>query len=451
MAQLQELILTEQPILTEASAVYPYSVDLQKKFTLTSRFGDVYRCFIRKEDKIYLPREIAPTGKIDRRGEGVKIDAKCIIEPRNSEQSRVIKESTDLLLKGRSHIVRAGTGFGKTACALKIAANVGKTTLIVVTKEDLYNQWLKEVHKFWKIPKSEIGQIRQDVCDVAGKKVVVAMLHSLCKEGRYPSHVYRMFGLVIFDEVHRIAADSFMTVCNMVTAKLRLGLSATPNRKDGKDVVIFAHIGPILVKTDMVTLSPLVLRYKTGWKCPRIKKKNPLTGVYEYQKMNHTPGKTMHLSKKLAKDPDRNQMIVTLIKTAYKKDRDIIVFTDLRDHVDLIISLCVRAGIPRQDLTPYISGMKKSEIEKAKSIRVKVATWGMMGEGTDIPWADTCILGMPRSDVEQPVGRILREYPNKKTPVVFDLLDDDSPVFAGYATKRMSFYRKKKSEIKTMA
>jgi superfamily II DNA or RNA helicase len=74
----------------------------------------------------------------------------------------------------------------------------------------------------------------------------------------------------------------------------------------------------------------------------------------------------------------------------------------------------------------------------------------MMGEGTDIPWLDTCILAMPRARVEQPVGRIRREYDDKADAVVMDLVDADSPVFAGYASERLKWYRRIGAEVKDM-
>ena len=44
------------------------------------------------------------------------------------------------------------------------------------------------------------------------------------------------------------------------------------------------------------------------------------------------------------------------------------------------------------------------------------------------------MLAMPRANVTQPVGRIRREYADKEQPVVMDVVDNDSPVFSGYAT-----------------
>lgn len=280
-----------------------------------------------------------------------------------------------------------------------------------------------------------------------GKDIVVAMLHSLCKKGKYPPSLYSSFGLMITDETHRIAAESFVTLCNTIDAKLRLGLSATPDRKDGKEVLLHAHIGPVLVRTKLLTLTPKVLRFNTNWTCPRWKEKDPLTGQYVYRKVPHQAGKCMNVVKSLSKDKARNSMIVSGIATAYAKGRDIIVFSDLRDHLDELMSMSLKAGLPMKEMSLYVSGLTKDERETAKIKRLRYATYGMMAEGTDIPWADTAIFASPRSDVVQTAGRVLREFEGKKQPVIFDYIDGDSPVFKSYADSRLRFYNKIGSEI----
>ncbi len=94
--------------------------------------------------------------------------------------------------------------------------------------------------------------------------------------------------------------------------------------------------------------------------------------------------------------------------------------------------------------------MSRAEKEAAKGKRVIWATYGAAGEGTDIPWFDTCILATPRSDVKQPIGRIIREYEGKKFPTVMEVVHEDSPVFNGYAQKRESYYAEKGAVVKDL-
>ena len=56
----------------------------------------------------------------------------------------------------------------------------------------------------------------------------------------------------------------------MFPAKWRLGLSATPDRADGKELVVYSHIGPIRAKTEAQLMVPKVLRFTSAWQCPRV-------------------------------------------------------------------------------------------------------------------------------------------------------------------------------------
>ena len=107
---------------------------------------------------------------------------------------------------------------------------VGRKTLVITTKDDIYKQWLEGAKKFLGLPDHLIGEIRGDKCEVNGTAFCVAMIHSLSKDGKYPDWVTKGFGLVIFDEVHRLPAQQFSTVADKFPALLRLGLSAHAER-----------------------------------------------------------------------------------------------------------------------------------------------------------------------------------------------------------------------------
>jgi hypothetical protein len=92
----------------------------------------------------------------------------------------------------------------------------------------------------------------------------------------------------------------------------------------------------------------------------------------------------------------------------------------------------------------------KEAREREKVKPIVFTTFSMMGEGTNLDWLATCILAMPRSKVTQPVGRIRREYPDKLPPVVMDVVDDDSPVFSGYANSRLAWYESIGCTVKDM-
>jgi superfamily II DNA or RNA helicase len=117
-----------------------------------------------------------------------------------------------------------------------------------------------------------------------------------------------------------------------------------------------------------------------------------------------------------------------------------VLFSDQRDHLETLYGYLLALGVKPSDIAFYVGGIKKAEKEAAKSKRLLLATYNFMGEGTDVPSLDAAILSTPRSDVRQIVGRVIRSLDGKQTPVVFDLIDDDSPVFEAYSNKRMKFY-----------
>jgi superfamily II DNA or RNA helicase len=441
---LQDLIRHDKPLRTGATAVYPYSPKLERQYRFTSRFGDEVLLHARDGGELHLPRALCPVAPVDQRSDGAPASFPRCPELR-PDQHDWFEATARFLGQGLSGVTVAGTGRGKTVCGYFAARHVGRRTLVIATKDDIYRQWLDGAATFLGLPKDRIGEIRQGKCEVDGRDFVVAMIHSLAKGEKYPAWIRDAFGLVIFDETHRVAAEQFQVVASMFTARLRLGLSATPERADGKELLVFAHVGPIRVRATAQLMVPKVLRFHSSWQCPRTVRVNPATGQKRVTRIPHEPGKTTHIEKILAADPERNRLLGELIHTAYRKGRRIVVFSTLHEHLRSLHRLLTQIGISGREIGFYIGATTKAEKaarERAKVRPILLTTYGMMGEGTDIPWLDLGLMAIPRSRVEQPCGRIRREYPDKPDPVWMDVVDDDSPVFSGYASSRLEWYRR---------
>ena len=377
----------------------------------------------------------------DMRVDGLPISVTSKFKPRNSEQGRVIAETLKLLKLGASFMMEAPTGFGKTWCAMDIIAKFGKKTIIVVTKEDIRDQWIAAAKALLGLEVGKgIGLIQGDTCSTVGASIVIAMIQSLSKEARYPEHVFKDFGLAVWDECHRVAADNFSNSAYRIPAMARLGISATPDRKDGKEEVLHAHIGPIRVSTEAAPMTPRIIRQTSPWECPMTRKLDPDTGKYRMVQIPHSAGKATHVIKLLANHHARNKLIAEFVAAAYKKDRKILVQSDLKDHLDTLVPLIAKSGVPPGDIGFYVGGLKAHERDHAKTKRVIMATYKMTAEATDIPTLDTLVMATPKSDVRQIVGRVIRFLHDKKEPVVFDIVDKTSTVFAGYANVRSKWY-----------
>lgn len=451
VVSLGDLVNHEKPLRTGATAVYPYSKALADKYRFRGRFDDEDVLLHRVDGKyIHLPRGLCPVGEIDMRTDGEAVVFPKAPIPRDY-QVELFKEVGELCKQRLSGVVVAMTGWGKTALGFHAAYTMQRKTLVITTKEDIYDQWRERAELFLGLKPHEIGEIRGDKCEVIGTKFCVALIQSMSKADKYPDWIAEGFGLVIFDECHRVPATQFSAVADMFPAKMRLGLSATPKRADGKEKLLFAHIGPIRATASVEQLVPKVLVFASPWTCPRTVKRDKTTGKLTRPQVPHMAGKTVHIEKTIATNKARNSLVASLIKTAYEKGRSIVVFTSLHVHVEAIKKACVaECSIPIKDIGVYVGSKNKAEKEQREKDTKKpivLTTYKMCGEGTDFPWLDTCILAMPLSNVAQPVGRIRRQFENKRHLIVMDIVDDDSHVFAKYAANRRKWYESIKAEV----
>ena len=449
--RLANLIRHDKPLITDSDALYPYSYALAEEYRFKPRFGESVMLHKRDGDFIRLPRELCPVGKVDERSPGLKVIFNGCPTPR-PDQVELFAQTLHFLQQGQSGIVSAYTGWGKTILGIYVTAKLGVKTLVVTTKDDIYRKWYADAKQWLGLADHEVGEMRGNKCEVVGTKFVVAMIQSISKEGKYPPEVqayFDEFGLVIFDEVQRLPADHFQVAASMFKAKLRLGLSAQFQRSDGKELLILAHVGPVRATTTEELMIPSVMRVRTNWKCPKVYGKNK-DGERILIPFPHEAGKTSHIEKMIAEDFERSLLIGGYLKICADKGRKIVVFSTLHDHLISLAQAAIKKGVSKDQCGFYIGATGKKEIAERDTMIEKqlvFTTYGMMGVGTDRADFDTCFLCMPRANVLQPVGRIRRQHEGKRHPVVFDFLDDDSPIFLGYGRSREKWYRSIKCEV----
>jgi len=439
------LTISNPPLVIHGSAVFEDSKWLRNRLTFKSPFEEdpikLYKLL--PDGMLGVPRGVVKwhpdDSVLDKRKVGYKVNFDVNWTPRNTNQVKFVTKSVQLLKEGENFIAQAYTGFGKTVCGSVILGDIGRKTLIVVTKEDIRDQWIKGLKMVLGLTDDEIGIIQGKKREVEDKKVVIAMIQTLYKAESKAD--FESFGLILWDEVHRLGADLFQETAWLFPAKLRLGLSATPRRRDGKDVIFLAHIGPVRVKFEGSLYKPRVFKIGTGWSVPHYMK----NGVHI--PMRHEPGKIMHVLKKMSFDADRNHRIVKLLKRAYDAGRIIILFSELKAHLQTLMGYASLEGIPDDDMALYVGGLSATQRMEAQRKQVLFATYAYTSEGSDIPWLDCLFMATPRSNIEQIVGRILREYPDKKRPLIFDFVDFGSLVLKNYSISRDRFYKKIDSDI----
>lgn len=428
---------------TDSCHWFPWSEKLEKQFTFESTYDGEVQCFTtNNEGQIGIPRGVDLTKDyIDGRDCGIAVNFKSSFKPQKAEQERVIQESVTLLKQHIQFIVQAPTGWGKTYVGTEIAGQLGTRFCVITTKEDSLHDWVKAIKTTLNLTDDEVGIWRGDQTPKPHHKAVVSLVHSVCKgPERYGAEAYKGFGLILCDEVHRMAADGFSQAMWHFPAIHRLGLSATPYRKDGKDKVFFWHIGQVLVSATMEVLIPKVLFQQTGWKVPNLR---------EWE--SHEIGDISGILPAISLNPPRNELLVKYIKAAFDKGRSSICFSDNLKHLDVVADLLVGSGVLETDIGFYVGlpsdhygGSKKAQMalrEQHTKRPILLSTYKMGSEATNLPWLDTVVMMTPKADVTQAVGRIRREYEDKKEPLVVDFVDEESFVLRAYAQKRLNWYK----------
>lgn len=312
-------------------------------------------------------------------------------------------------------------GYGKTTVALAIAGRLGVRTMIVVHKEFLANQWRERIQQF--CPGATVGIVQGDrfelECDF-----VIAMIQTMCQR-EHPVGAFESIGLLIVDEAHHIGAPAFSQFMFKLCPKYTLGLTATPERKDGLTRILYWFLGPSFLTIERQNQQHVQVN-KLMFDCEEFNSGPPVNRLGKVSLVD-----IVNLLVGLDK---RNKLILDTVETCRAQDRRILILTDRRGHCFELAEAIKGSGL-------YIGGMKEKDLDESSRCQVIIATFSQAHEGLDIPCLDTVILATPHSDVKQAVGRILRETHGKQNnPVIYDIVDYWSVLFAMWQ-KRLAMYR----------
>jgi superfamily II DNA or RNA helicase len=318
------------------------------------------------------------------------------------------------VLHPRDGMICLQTGGGKTVCALYIASQLRVKTLIIVHNTFLKDQWEDRIRAF--LPGVTIGHLQGDIADVEGKDIVIAMIQSISMK-EYPKEVFRGFGLTVIDECHHIASEVFVQAFQKITSKHMLGLSATPDRKDGLMYVIEWFLGPILYRSesgDKVDEAVHVEVYKHE---PADVEFNRV--LINNQGVMNVAG----MVNKLAEFVPRTDLLVRIINDILEKepDRQLLVLSDRVQHCK---DICAKLDPEKAAiLSQGVAASKRAEFCASK--KVLIATYSMCKEGFDVATLNTLVMATPRPDIDQIVGRILRTERSVRTihPLIVDIVD----------------------------
>ena len=336
-------------------------------------------------------------------------------------------------------VLAATTAFGKTVLAAWMIAQRGRNTLILVHRKQLMEQWVERLSQFLNIPEKSIGRLGGGRRKLRGH-IDVALIQSLVRKDVVDDQIAD-YGHIIIDECHHLSAQSFERAISQAKAKYVLGLSATVQRKDGHQPIIFMQCGPVrhsVSAKDQAKDRPfqhhVIVR--------------PTAFHATHEPEDDARIEFQQLYKSLIDDALRNAQIVSDVCQSIQSQRNPLILTERTEHLEYLNTQLQAAGLETVVLQ---GGLNKTQfsaaMEQLNQIRDKpvvvLATGRYVGEGFDCSKLDTLFVTLPVSwqgTVAQYVGRLHRLHDGKNVVQVYDYADLNVPMLARMFDKRCSGY-----------
>ena len=358
------------------------------------------------------------TGKL-RQGEIVN-------DVKSADQVTIVRQW--LSSENRYGFIQAPPRTGKTVIGCYISCRIGFKTLICAHQHELLENFYKTYQGMTNLKdlQAETGQEivkiiekPKDLKEIEKLDVVLITYQSFIhSEQKVKDYLYGKFGLVIVDEAHQSGAEAYSKFLSMLDARYKLGLSATPLRKDCMNRILFNMIGPVTVKSEAVGLVPRIEVLETGI-CTR----------------NHF-SVWAYAMRFLQNNQERNELIVNETFNDLKEHKCILIPVDTKEHMNLLVEK-INARAKEELAVGYHSGSLNrktllKDIDNGK-YRVVVAIRSMIKQGIDLLAPSMIYIQSPMSAKPQPVGapffyqmgnRVATPYVGKREPVIKIFIDD---------------------------
>lgn len=350
---------------------------------------------------------------------------------------------------GHRGVVVLPTGAGKTLVALLSIAELNTQALICVPTLDLLGQWKTSILSNTNLSPEEVGTWGGGDKELRPVTVITydsAAIHMRSIQG---------FGLLVFDEVHHLPADTYRTIAEGSIATARLGLSATPDRSDLRHTDLDRLVGPVVYER-----SPFQLRegkhiadYRTEqisvaltgdertayeraaevYRAYLRKNRISMRSGSDYERFliwrsgnDHAARDALlahQAARKIALSASGKLQVVAGLLARHADDR-VLVFSEYNALVDEIGKrFCIPTVTHK---TPPAE--RKAVLEGFRSGRFsKLATGRVLNEGVDLPDANVAIIlsgSATKREFIQRLGRVLR--PKTTEAVLYEVVTEET-------------------------
>lgn len=409
----------------------------------TARTPRVISCAEDLPQHVAVPRGCVPEVTEILRAHGVKIDIDDqrtigteVAAKFGGDLTSIQQQAADALLESEIGVLVAPPGIGKTVIGTYLVAARRRSTLILVHRGPLLDQWRSQLAMFLGIEPKQIGQIGAGKERITGE-IDIAMIPTLARREDL-AELMAGYGHIIVDECHHVSAVSHERVVSATKARYIVGLTATPKRRDGHHPILEKQLGPVRFAIDAKSQAA-----KRPFEHKLIARETPFVATNPDIKIQELYGL-------LVKDEVRNRMIINDVIGALEEGRSPLLLTERTDHLDYFAAelsrvarhvIVLKGGMGTRATREVFARMAAIP---ANTERVVLATGRYIGEGFDDPRLDTLFLTLPVSwqgTLIQYAGRLHRLRPGKRDVRIFDYVDQNVPMLARMFAKRLRGYR----------
>jgi len=385
------------------------------------------------------------------------------------------QEAVEAIKKNITGIIRIGTGGGKTKLSIVACSEIGQFPfLFVVNRITLLDQTHDEYVKYFGESIGYIGNGRVEV-----QRINIATIGTLCsmlkiklssldddeelnytvEQIKAAKELLKACRYVIIDECHHAAATTYKTLLGALPcAYYRIGLSATPFRTDGADILLTAAFGEIIYDKSASELIKEGILAKP--KIYMVQYKDlALTKKYPKKKKPDEP--TPNYAKVYKECAVENTYFNTIVaKCAIvnaKLNRLTLISVKQVKHGEAIFKIMKEIGsdIPSQ----FLHGKNKAALDETKvrqdfadgKIQILIST--LFDEGVDIPKIDTIVdAGGGRSPIKalQLVGRSIRKYQGKTKAFIYMFIQPYAHLYKHSVARYEILQTEEEFDIKVM-
>ncbi len=330
-------------------------------------------------------------------------------------------------------ILHAPTAFGKTVAAIAVITERKVNTLILTHTRQLVDQWRERLSCF--VDAVEIGTITGGKRHPCGSIDIATYQSLLSRKDNNIDPLLLNYGQVIIDECHHISAPNYDRLLSEVRSRYVFGLTATPERQDGHQPIIYMQAGPVRyrVKNDRQSrFEQHVIVRLVEDKPPEplvLEEKPHIAEVYRW----------------LMESDRRNELLVQDVMAQVVAGSNPLLLTERREHAAILNKILTEKGIETVVLRGSMGASERDQAMNAiQTAQILIATGKYIGEGFDLPRLDTLFLALPiswKGSLVQYAGRIHREAESKTKVTVYDYVDAAMPMLLRMFQRRCKGYK----------